>query len=240
MNKKVIKYLFMALAVGLISAPCTAKADQLAKPVLISAQLPQETVKPMAISAQLPQGIIIGVDSTDGILKSIYEENNFIFIEVEGNDGQSHLFYTAKSEVENNKVKNLKVNRYVNVKYALGTPQKSGDKMAMPLNDINQVMPLNEANNYNNIQCNKKVAPDKEWVVSFTKDINEKNINNSNVYVKDLDGNNIPVNTVVCEKKSIKITPIISYKSGETYCLFITNKIDRGFKGSVMQFQIED
>lgn len=81
-------------------------------------------------------GHVIGISHTAGVIQKIYNENNFIFIQVQSNNEQPELFYASDNEEWRNKFKDLKSGINVNIKYALGTPQKSGDKVAMPLNDI--------------------------------------------------------------------------------------------------------
>lgn len=81
-------------------------------------------------------GHSIGISHTAGVIQKIYNENNFIFIQVKSNNEQPEFFYVSDNEEWRNKFKDLKSGINVNIKYALGTPQKSGDKAAMPLNDI--------------------------------------------------------------------------------------------------------
>ncbi len=190
---------------------------------------------------------IIGVSWTFGDFKNVYRENNLIFLEVQNINGVSQLFYAENNDEWNNKIKNLKLNNNITVKYTLGTPQKYKDKSAFPLSEI--LLPVDKSSftdkNWKELKSHKDIDVNKQWSLSFNRELSKDNINSTNIYITDSNGCIIPTSVSLMEnKKSIKIIPLKPYCSGNTYYLFIANNISSSTKtalnGFRMQFQIAD
>jgi hypothetical protein len=240
----------MTLAVGLIYTPNTVKADAFVKPVITSVQISQEAFNPIQICppqqskeiAVNKAGLeVIGVSSVKGVFKEVYKENNFIFIEMQNSNNENQIFYAPDDEKLKNEVKNLKENMYINVKYVLGTPKESKDGMAMPLSSIERPISVLYGNEYYNVTYSDKVSLNKEWIVYLNKNINKNKLTDSNIYVMDSQGNNIPVKISTTEdNKAIRIIPVEAYKPGQTYNLIVTNNIEPNVNGLNMQFTISN
>ncbi|AKN31172.1 hypothetical protein Ccar_10050 [Clostridium carboxidivorans P7] len=190
---------------------------------------------------------IIGSSFILGQLKNIYTTNDFIFLEIQNESNESELFYVNNNDQWKNKIKDLKLNSNVSVQYALGTPQKYNEKSAFPLSKINLPVDINwlKDKNWQDLKNYSNVSQNKQWKICFNQQLKEQNVNGSNVYVTDSNGNIIPTAVRLLEdKKSISITPYKPYELGQNYYIFITNKINgtdnSSFKGFRMNFQIMD
>jgi hypothetical protein len=190
---------------------------------------------------------IVGSSFILSKLKNIYTENNFIFLEIQDTNKESQLFYVNNNDEWKNKIKNLKLNSNVSVQYALGTPEKYNEKAAFPLSEINLPIDTNSLKdkNWEDLKAYSNVLPNKQWTISFKQELKRENVNSSNVYVVDSNGNIIPTALRLLEdNKSITISPYKPYELGQNYYMFITNKINdtnnSSFKGFRMNFQITD
>ncbi|WPC43962.1 beta strand repeat-containing protein [Clostridium sp. JS66] len=75
-----------------------------------------------------------------------------------------------------------------------------------------------------------KVDQNKEWHLKFTKEADPSTVTSDNIYVTDSKGNKIDIK-VSCESDDvIKVSPVNSYKSGETYYIYITKKVTSNYK----------
>jgi hypothetical protein len=185
---------------------------------------------------------IIGVSWTSGNLKNIYKEDSFIFLEVENTNGISQFFYVNDNEDGENKIKNLNLNTSITVKYALGTPQKYKDNSSFPLTEI--ILPIDKSSftdaNWEDLEPCKNVDNNRQWLLSYDKELMNENINSSNIYVSDKNGFIIPTEASLTEdKKSIKIVPSKPYNLGENYYLFITKNVTSNIKPSVKGFRLK-
>ncbi|WP_242861036.1 Ig-like domain-containing protein [Clostridium scatologenes] len=70
-----------------------------------------------------------------------------------------------------------------------------------------------------------KVAPDKEWHITFTKPADKSTLTPENVYVLDSAGNKVDVKISYGSDNVLRVAPVNNYKSGETYYLYISNKV---------------
>lgn len=194
-----------------------------------------------AISTMMP---LIGVSDTQGILKNIYKEKDYLFLEVQNSKDEIELFYAENNSDWQNKFKDLKINDKVDIRYALGTPKEYKGKMAMPLNAIVEVIDKFQFKDemWKSLKAYDDIEINKEWTISFTKIILNKDIDNSSVYITDSNGNKIPAKIIIMEdQKSLKVIPVNQYKYGETYYLFITNNLvpsTKLYKGYRMQFTV--
>lgn len=190
---------------------------------------------------------IIGSSFVLGQLKNIYTTNDFIFLEIQNENNESEFFYVNNNDEWKNKIKDLKLNSNLSIQYALGTPQKYNEKSAFPLSKINLPVDINSLKdkNWQDLKNYSNVSANKQWTICFNQQLKEENVNDSNVYVTDSNGNIIPTAVRLLEgKKSISILPYKPYELGQNYYIFITNKINgtdnSSFKGFRMNFQIMD
>jgi hypothetical protein len=190
---------------------------------------------------------IIGASWTSGSLKNIYKENNFIFLEIENTNGISQFFYVNDNEDGENKVRDLKLNSNITIKYALGTPQKYKENSSFPLTEI--MLPVDTSSftdtNWEDLDSCKSIDKNRQWVLSYDKELMKENINNTNIYVVDSSGFIIPTETSLMEdKRSIKIVASKPYTPEGTYYLFITKDVTSNIKASLkgfrMKFQISN
>jgi hypothetical protein len=70
-----------------------------------------------------------------------------------------------------------------------------------------------------------KVATDKEWQIKFTKAADAATVTKDNVYVVDSKGNKVDVKVSYGSDNILKVAPVNSYTSGETYYLYISSKV---------------
>ncbi|AGY75210.1 protease complex subunit PrcB family protein [Clostridium autoethanogenum] len=191
---------------------------------------------------------IIGASWVIGNLENIYTDKDYIFIKVKYENGDTELFYVKNNDEGKNQIKNLKVNSTVSVRYALGTPEKYNGEAAFPLIDVK--MPVDKSiftdkgwEDLNSKDC-LNILRDKQWTIKFKDQLNDENVNSSNIYVVDSSGNVIPTAlSLQDDKKSVKVTPYKPYKLGQKYYLFIVSKLNNNtssLKGYRMGFQISD
>ncbi|EFG89342.1 hypothetical protein CLCAR_0496 [Clostridium carboxidivorans P7] len=70
-----------------------------------------------------------------------------------------------------------------------------------------------------------KVAPDKEWHITFTKEADKSTLTPENVYVLDSAGNKVEIKISYGSDNILRVDPVNNYKSGETYYLYISKKV---------------
>ncbi|NMM65731.1 protease complex subunit PrcB family protein [Clostridium sp. P21] len=188
---------------------------------------------------------IIGISWASGNLKNIYKENNFIFLQIENSNGVSQFFYLNDNDDGKNKIKDLKLDSNVTIKYALGTPQKYKNNSSFPLTEI--MLPVDKSSftdkNWKDLGYFKNSDKNMQWTLSYDNELMKENINNSNIYVVDSNGTIIPTQaSLTDDKKSIRVTPLKPYTAGETYYLFIATDVTSNIKvsnqGFRMQFQV--
>ncbi|WPC40645.1 protease complex subunit PrcB family protein [Clostridium sp. JS66] len=188
---------------------------------------------------------IIGISWASGNLKNIYKENNFIFLEIQNSNGVSQFFYLNDNEESENKIKDLKLNSNVTIKYALGTPQKYNNNSSFPLTEI--LLPVDKSSftdsKWQDLNFQKNLDKNMQLTLYYDKELAKENVNNTNIYVVDSDGTRIPTEASLSDdKKSIRIIPLKPYVANQTYYLFITSDVTSNIKvsnqGYRMQFQV--
>lgn len=220
---------------------------------IIKAQLPAYSISVKNSSGEVYDYLsgnaasdIVGVSWTSGILTNIYTDNNFIFLELQDTNEESQLFYVNYTTEWKTKTQNLKLNSKVNIKFALGTPEKYKEKAAFPLSEVNLPVDKNTLTdkNWEDLKAYSNILPDKQWTISFKQALKEDYVNSSTIYVADSTGNIVPTAVSLSEdRKSIKVIPYKAYKLGENYYLFISKNFNNGnslSKGFRMNFQISD
>lgn len=70
-----------------------------------------------------------------------------------------------------------------------------------------------------------KVNADKEWNFNFTKAADPATVTPENIYVTDSKGNKINVKVSCESEKVIKVSPVNSYKSGESYYIYVSKNV---------------
>lgn len=192
---------------------------------------------------------IVGCSWVIGSLENIYMEKDYIFLKVRYADGEYELFYVKNNDEWQNKIKNLKVNTTVSIKFALGTPQKYNEMAAFPLTEIESPIDKSSFTDDKWKDLNSEywldILRDKEWTICYNQQIDQSNVNSLNIYIADSSGNIIPTAvSLQDDKKSIKVTTYKPYKLGQRYYLFISNKVNDNNKDSLngyrMSFQISD
>lgn len=135
---------------------------------------------------------------------------------------------------------------YIIVKFAQGTPNvrvttDKGEELTSLVNSLE----LKEKG-WMKLKTRSDVPQDKEWLVTFKKDLFVDAIGEDTVYIRDSRGAKVPVELVVGDdKRSVKVVPIAKYEEGQTYYLFISNKVyseadaKGGAKGYRMEFRIQ-
>lgn len=135
---------------------------------------------------------------------------------------------------------------YIIVKFSQGTPNvkvvtDSGTELFSLMNQLEL-----EEKDWKNLKPYWDVSEDKEWLITFKKDISTTAVNDDTIYVRDSGGRKVPVELITGEdNKTIKIVPIEKYVEGQTYYLFISNKINlqkdstNNTKGYRMTFSIK-
>ena len=187
----------------------------------------------------------VGVNSITGILNKIETIGKNIYITILDGKGNYQYYYSSNLKI----VKDLKVSDKVLIKYALGTPSKYKDTLAMPFTQIslNTLASNIQANHWNDLKNYTNVLEDKEWTIKFNKSIKDLIINSDTVYVLDSYGNKVDVDlSVSSDKKYAKVAPIANYECAQTYYLFISRNIDgedknkSNIEGYRMMFTIRD
>lgn len=70
------------------------------------------------------------------------------------------------------------------------------------------------------------VSIDKVWRIKFNMELNKNTVNSNNIMVLDEKQQAVPVNVSFGEdKKSVTVSPVISYVPGKTYSLIITKSV---------------
>lgn len=220
---------------------------------IIKAQLPAYSISVKNSSGEVYNYLsskaasnILGASWTSGILKNIYTENNFIFLELQDTNEESQLFYVENSTEWKTKTQNLKLNSNVSIRFALGTPKKYKEKSAFPLSEVNLPVDKNSLTdkNWEDLKAYSSILPDKQWTISFKQVLKEEDVNSSTIYAADSTGNIVPTAISLSEdRKSIKVIPYKPYKLGEEYYLFITKNLNNTnslLNGFRMNFQIAD
>lgn len=71
------------------------------------------------------------------------------------------------------------------------------------------------------------VDRNKDWILSFKGAVDEKSLNNSNIFVLDENNKIVNVNLVLNpnDDKQVIVEHITSYESGKTYKLYITKDV---------------
>lgn len=188
---------------------------------------------------------IIGISWVSGSLKNIYKENNFIFLEVQNSNKVSQFFYLNDNEESENKIKDLKLNSNVTIKYALGTPQKYNNNASFPLTEI--LLPVDKSSftdsKWQDLSLQKSLDKNMQLTLYYDKELEKENVSNTNIYVVDSDGTRIPTEaTLSDDKKSIRIIPLKPYVANQAYYLFITSNVTSNIKisnqGYRMQFEV--
>lgn len=191
---------------------------------------------------------IIGASWAIGNLENIYTDKDYIFIKVKYENGDTELFYVKNDDEGKNQIKSLKIGSIVSIRYALGTPEKYNGEGAFPLIEVKKPVDKGIFTDKGWEDLNSKdyldILRDKQWTIKFKNQLNEQNLNSSNIYVVDNSGNVIPTAlSLQDDKKSVKVIPYKPYKLGQKYYLFISNKLDNdtsSLKGYRMGFQISD
>lgn len=70
-----------------------------------------------------------------------------------------------------------------------------------------------------------KVSANKEWNIKFTQEANKDTLTAENVYVLDSSGNKVDINISYGSDNVLRVTPADNYKNGETYYLYIDQKV---------------
>jgi hypothetical protein len=115
---------------------------------------------------------------------------------------------------------------YVIVGFAQGTPNvkvvtDSGVELSALVNPLEL-----KQNGWYNLGSRTDVSSDKEWLVTFNIDILNKTVSEDIIYVRDSSGKKVPVEIIAGENKNtFRIIPVEKYIEGETYYLFISDKI---------------
>lgn len=78
---------------------------------------------------------IVGVDTFSGVVRSVETIENDVFLVV----SKDTVYYASTDSDVAKDVLKLKVGDYVDIKYALGTPKKYKERMAMPLSNVKVV-----------------------------------------------------------------------------------------------------
>lgn len=135
---------------------------------------------------------------------------------------------------------------YIIVRFAQGTPNvrvtKDDGKVLSPLVNSKEL----EEKGWINLKSFTNVSADKEWLVTFNRDISNSSINEGTIYVRDSSGEKVPVDVILNkDNKSVRVVPVQKYEDGESYYLFISDKMNNKFsrflkiKGYKMKFTIE-
>jgi hypothetical protein len=115
---------------------------------------------------------------------------------------------------------------YVVVRFAQGTPNvKVVTDTGMELSALVNPLELEQKGWYN-LGSRTDISADKEWIVTFNVNILNKTVSEEVIYVRDSSGKKVPVEIIAGENKNtFRVVPVEKYNEGETYYLFISNKI---------------
>lgn len=194
---------------------------------------------------------VIGVDSAEGIITRIEKMENKVFITIRDGNNNTKAFYAdIDSKAAQSAFNEYNTGDKVIIKYALGTPQKYKELSAFPFSYIKNAddsvdAEENTEEDWIDMKAYINVSKSKSWTVKFNKSIISAILNMETIYIRDANGKKIDVKLTRDGNRKIVITPLTQYKSGSTYYLFISNKInedgflksfDRGFR---MKFTIK-
>lgn len=135
---------------------------------------------------------------------------------------------------------------YMILRFAQGTPNvkvvtDSGEELPSLVNTSEL-----EERGWNDLKPWWDVSEDKEWLITFKKSITAVAINDETVYVRDSSGRKVATQLIKGEdKKTVRVVPVEKYIPGETYYLFISDKMNTKKEATVistgyrMQFTIK-
>ncbi|KYH36009.1 putative sporulation-specific glycosylase YdhD [Clostridium tepidiprofundi DSM 19306] len=76
------------------------------------------------------------------------------------------------------------------------------------------------------MKASNRVSINKIWTIKFSKQIDKSTVNDKNIYVIDSNKNRVDIDLeILNDGKWITVSPKYSYKSNETYTLFVSNRI---------------
>lgn len=76
------------------------------------------------------------------------------------------------------------------------------------------------------LQSKSDVPVNKSWTITFTKTLDINSVDNSSVYIEDVDNNKISATIkIINNNKAISITADTNYKSGTQYTIYVTKKV---------------
>ena len=85
----------------------------------------------------------------------------------------------------------------------------------------------NTEKNWIDIKPYSNVSQNKVWTIKFNKSTVSAILNKETVYVRDMDGKKVDAELAHGEdSKTVLVKPSAEYKSGNTYYLFVSNKIN--------------
>jgi hypothetical protein len=84
----------------------------------------------------------------------------------------------------------------------------------------------------------ENVSKNKVWTVKFNKKIDKSTVSDDSIKVQDSKGENVEVKTKIKGENEITVTPISNYKEGETYTLFVSDKV-KATNGESLKQQIK-
>jgi hypothetical protein len=108
--------------------------------------------------------------------------------------------------------------------------------------DINEL----QDTNFYNIDARTDIEENKSWTISFNKEISIEDLGSATIYVRDSEGKRVSVSLALLgNKKQVLVKPEESYRTKESYYLFIKKApfrmpLDIGdMKGYRMKFTIK-
>jgi spore germination protein YaaH len=76
------------------------------------------------------------------------------------------------------------------------------------------------------LQSKLDVPVNKSWTINFTKTLDINSVDNSSVYIEDVNNNRVSATIkVINDNKAIFITPDTTYNNGTQYTIHVTNKV---------------
>jgi hypothetical protein len=135
---------------------------------------------------------------------------------------------------------------YIILRYSKGTSNvkvvaEDGAELSALVNPLET-----EDTEWNDLKPWWDVSADKEWLITFKKNITTTMISDNMIYVRDSNGNKVPVELITgTDNKTVQVVPVEKYSEGQTYYLFISNKVNLpkdssdNKKGYRMTFSIE-
>jgi hypothetical protein len=168
-------------------------------------------------------------------------------ISAEDNEGISAITIEETKPAPDMMVAQVITYPYVIVRFSQGTPNVTVETTnGVQFNPLLASDELNESG-WNDFNTRINTPANKEWRIIFNRDVAGSYINNNTIYVRDSKGRLVPTELhIEKDKKTVRVIPQEAYAEGETYCLFISDKINgkissRGtvFKGYRMKFIIE-